>query len=226
MRATGNAKAKASELLEQVVDLDASTRLVIARGGTAHKPARVTLELQGQSVFEYEIGTATMRVSSGEGRLQIATDDVLELRSERDLRLSAAGIVSIEGERGVQLSHGAGPARSATLSLMAGTLAAAAHHLRFDGEHTVLRAKEMELMTGRLRATASEARLKVSRLVTLAETLRTEAKTSYLAVRDAIQVTAGRVRERIAGSHHTSAERVHMTARKDVNIDGSEIKLG
>jgi len=90
-----------------------------------------------------------------------------------------------------------------------------------------LRAESVAIVGEReLELSAPQVTVRGDRVETFARDVFERVVNAYRFVKEALQLNAGRVREQVDGHATRHAERVVMTADKDVRLDGEKIRLG
>ncbi len=160
----------------------------------------------------------------------------LEFRAEHgSIRLSAADVVAIQGERSVEVVGN----RSVRLATSA-TEGLPASAVTLDARGMAIATPYLDARATRVEVAADEARLVARAVATAAETVRhvagvvesqatrvvTRVKNAYHEVEELSQTRAGRMRLVAATTFHLLGGRTLLKAEQDMKLKGEKIHLG
>lgn len=178
----------------------------------------------GELLFEYDPNEDRGRIYLDAADVELATNaERLALSAPEELTLRARR-VRVEGNEAATLVGGRD--RGASLRVDRAGVA-------LDGERCDMSFRHTELRSDRLGVTGEIAEGKFERTKLVAERIETiahettaRARRAYHFVEEAIQTRAGRIRQIVKGSFLTRGGKVAIQSRKDVKVQGRQIKLG
>lgn len=206
----------------------ASERLPLGHGMQAEligPPEARTLEVRsggGELVFRFDPASGRVRVVATAGAVEVVSrGGDLSLQSAATLHLRARRL-ELEGSEAIALRSGAG----SRLQLDPAHLRLGARQIEMVADKACLEVRETTLRGELVHGAVREARWVLERLEVAADTVFQRSRQVFQKVEELAQITAGRMRTLVRGSHLTRAQKTTWHAREDVKINGKKIHLG
>ena len=175
---------------------------------------------RGEGVLSAPRGNLALRAASGDILLEAAGR--VRCSAGTEIELDAASRIAAE----IGKAAGTAMARRTRLSLGSRSAKLASRSLEVTAQRGLMRIAELRYFGTVFDATLEQARLTAGKIETLAERVMEKAQDVYRQVQGLCQLKAGRVRTLVEDAHYIKADQAYLLAKKDVQIDGEQIRLG
>lgn len=180
----------------------------------------------GLIIVEYYPETQQCHIQAPQGDLFLnAPTGSISLSSGENINLKCPGDIVIEGDNKIELRSGILFPDNAHLSLKDNEAKLYGRKVAINAEQGDFSIVKSRLRTRSFAGKIDRARVSLSYLELLAETMHQKNKTFYQSVENLLQINAGKMRTLVRGLFNLKGKRTYLKADKDMKLKGDKIHL-